>query len=82
MTNKGNDKNSDYHPGQQITRKEATEDLKYSFERIGHAYTDIYVNVARIAGVSDRDTSQEVGRIAMFIGTFALICVQLNFILT
>ena len=82
MTNKGNDKRSDYYPGQQITRKEAKEDIKYSFERIGHAYTDIYVNAVRIAGISDRDLSQEAGRIAMFIATFALICVQLNFILT
>jgi len=82
MTNKGNDKNSDYHPGQQITRKEAKEDLKYSFERIGHAYTDIYVNLARIAGISDRDTSQEVGRVAMFLTTFVGVCLQINFIVT
>ncbi len=82
MANKGNDKRSDYYPGRQITKEEAKEDLGYAFERIGHAYTDIFVNLARLVGIADRNNSQKVGRVAMFFTTFALICLQINFIVT
>mgnify|MGYP001039841419 FL=1 len=72
---------SNYQPGQQITRKQAKEDLKEDFARIGHAYTDIYVNILRIVGVSDRDTSQDYGRAFMGVATLIGAVVQLGLIL-
>lgn len=57
----------DYESGDQITRQMAWEDLQQDFlrlryERWDHIVTDMLVNLWRIAGVSDRDWSQRLGR--------------------
>jgi hypothetical protein len=51
-----------YGPGDKISRKQAWADLLHDFYRIGHATVDIGVNLVRLVGVSDRDTSQKYGR--------------------
>ncbi len=56
---------NNYGPGDDISPRLAFHDLRLDFIRIGHAATDIFVNLARIAGVSDRDDSQTVGRILL-----------------
>lgn len=58
-----------YKPGDQIMPAQAWVDLKADFHREEwssrpfHVWTDIWVNLARICGISDRDTSQIVGRV-------------------
>ena len=57
-----------YHPGQKISRQEGWHDLKGDVVRFVHTFTDVFVNIARIAGISERDRSQKVGR------AFAVVC--------
>jgi len=68
-----------YKSGDQISRREAWEDLKEDLlVRIWkfndrHVLTDIFVNLARLAGISDRDTSQDVGRLVMVLSLFGVL---------
>lgn len=58
-----------YKPGDQIARHEAWQDFLDNFTREEwgsrpfHVYKAIWVDVARIIGVADRDTSQYVGMV-------------------
>jgi len=67
----------EYKPGDRIDRKSAAVDLWADFTSRPKAwlfnlwdlvkdatdiFTDVFVNLARIAGVSDRDNSQRLGR--------------------
>jgi hypothetical protein len=62
-----------YRPGQKISRKEAWHDLKGDGARFVHTFTDVFVNLARIAGISERDKSQMVGRIAAVLVAILVI---------
>ena len=55
---------SNYGPGEKISRKQAWRDLKDDGARFTHTFVDVFVNLARIAGISERDKSQKVGRVA------------------
>jgi hypothetical protein len=65
------DKN--YRPGQKISRAEAWHDLKGDVVRFLHTFTDVFVNLARIAGISERDKSQKVGRVVAVLVALLLI---------
>lgn len=64
----------DYISGDKISRKWAWEDIQDDFPRmweaiknvdiseVAHVYTDMHVNLWRMIGFSDRDTSQRLGR--------------------
>jgi hypothetical protein len=58
-----------------ISRTQAWHDLKDDAARFMHTFTDVFVNLARIAGVKDRDRSQNIGRafailvVVIIIGT-------------
>jgi hypothetical protein len=65
------DKN--YRPGEKISRKDAWHDLKGDVVRFTHTFVDVHVNVARIAGISERDKSQVVGRVAAVVVTLGVI---------
>lgn len=65
------DKN--YLQGQKISRKEAWHDLKGDVVRFGHTSVDVFVNLARIAGISERDKSQKVGRVAAVLFAVAVV---------
>ena len=71
----------EYTEGSQISRAEAWDDLKDDFERfkeVSHVFVDVWVNLWRIAGVSDRDRSQLLGRFtaaAVVLGAVVLAIV-------
>ena len=65
------DKN--YQSGQKISRKEGWHDLKDDAARFTHTYVDVFVNLARIAGISERDRSQTVGRVAAVLVALGVI---------
>lgn len=71
-------KRKDYHYGQRISRKDALLDFVWNITHLRffdtdegrnvmaqffHVLTDQFVNVVRMVGVSERDDSQEIGRI-------------------
>ncbi len=65
------DKN--YLQGQKISRSEGWHDLKDDVMRFIHTFTDVFVNLARIVGISDRDKSQKVGRVgAALVALFVI----------
>ncbi len=73
----------DYKPGDQISREQAWKDLKENFtdfpgRGVTHTVKDIVVNLFRIAGVSDRDKSQEY---AMFALGFIAACILWTIVL-
>jgi hypothetical protein len=65
------DKN--YRSGEKISRGDGWHDLKGDAARFVHTFTDVFVNLARIAGISERDKSQMVGRVAAIVVTLGVI---------
>jgi hypothetical protein len=74
---------NNYGPGDQISRQDALSDLILdvfrvikvpidAFIELGHIWTDVHVNVARLVGISDRDESQAVGRVATWLTTITI----------
>jgi hypothetical protein len=63
----------DYRPGEKISRRDAIHDLKDDVARFTHTTVDVWVNIARICGISERDRSQMVGRVLAIVTTLAVI---------
>ena len=62
-----------YKSGDKISRGQALHDLKDDGLRLVHSYTDAYVNLVRIVGVSDRDKSQKLGRILAILSALFVV---------
>jgi hypothetical protein len=56
-----------------ISRTQAWHDLKDDAARFMHTFTDVFVNLARIAGIKDRDKSQNIGRVVAVSVAFFVI---------
>jgi len=74
---------NNYGPGDRISRQDALSDLIIDVFRVlkvpvdaaielTHIWTDVHVNIARLVGISERDESQGVGRVATVISTIAI----------
>lgn len=62
-----------YHSGMKISRSQAWHDLKEDVVRFTHTSVDVFVNLARIVGFSDRDRSQKIGRVvAVLVALFVI----------
>lgn len=75
-------KPQDYKSGDQISRAQAWRDFKWNFtrakewrERPWHVYKAVCVDIARLAGVSDRDRSQNVGMVIAIAFPVAIIAI-------
>ena len=66
----------DYKSGDKIGRSQALHDLKDDGIRLVHTFTDFFVNLARIVGVSDRDKSQKVGRVLAVLAVVLAVGAQ------
>ena len=87
-------KKRDYKPGDKISRQWAWEDFKDDFPRMwdalknpkmwfdrrgpAHIYTDMFVNIWRMIGISDRDLSQWFGRVSAVLSIFIPIAAYLE----